>query len=74
MRNASCQAWEDEKTEGEKIQEGLPSVVNIILLWCFLKRQQKEKEKHGFQLLQDNEGTAVSLHVTKQVGRVPGSV
>lgn len=37
-----------EDRRERKIQEGLRSVVNIILLWCFLKRQQKEKKKMFF--------------------------
>lgn len=46
MRNASAKRGKMRRQKGEKIQEGLLSVVNIILLWCFLKRHQKEKKNN----------------------------
>lgn len=42
MREASAKCGRTRRQKGKKIQEGFRSVVNIILLCCFLKRQQKE--------------------------------
>lgn len=61
-----------EDRRERKIQEGLRSVVNIILLWCFLKRQQKEK-KDVFQLLCDKEGQFLCMWPDRW-GESPASI
>lgn len=43
LRDASAKCGRMRRQKGKKIQEGFRCVVNMILFWCFLKRQQKKK-------------------------------